>query len=156
MTPLRSLELRIPPPLLAAFIAACMGVCVWALDLRPSTFWMRLLTVAVFAGVGVAVIACGIQNLRHARTTLNPTDPSTTTQLVTEGVYSWSRNPMYVGLLVLLIVFARAFDSFVLYLGPLLFFLLIGRLQIQPEERALAEKFGEDYAKYKSNVRRWL
>lgn len=153
---LRILELRIPPPVLAVVVAICMGAWLLASGLRPNPYWLRILTVLVFTGMGVVTIAGAIQNLRHAKTSLDPTNPSSTTRLVTEGAYSWSRNPMYLGLLILLLSFARAFDSFGLYLGPLLFFILVGRLQIQPEESALSEKFGEEYLRYKSNVRRWV
>jgi protein-S-isoprenylcysteine O-methyltransferase Ste14 len=153
---LRSLEVKVAPLILALLTAVCMGAWLWGGELRPNSYWLRILTVLVMAGTGLAVIACTIQNLLHAQTLFNRTDPTSAAPLVTQGAYSWSRNPMYVGLLVLLLAIARAFDSFPLYLGPLLFFLWLDRLEIPKEERELRERFGDEYAKYTSEVRRWL
>ncbi len=88
--------------------------------------------------------------------TINPTKPGSTSSIVTGGVYRVTRNPMYVGLALLLAGFA-------LYLGNALGFLTLpavvlylGRFQIGPEERVLAAKFGAAYDDYRSRVRRWL
>jgi protein-S-isoprenylcysteine O-methyltransferase Ste14 len=153
---LRDIELKPAPIALALTIAACMVGWLWAIGLRPNSLWMRILTVVTMAGMGLVVIAFAIQNLLHARTLLNQAVPQRTSYLVTEGVYSWSRNPMYLGLLMLLLAIARAFDSFAQYLGPLLFFVLVDRLQIPAEERALSKAFGDEYSTYMSKVRRWL
>jgi protein-S-isoprenylcysteine O-methyltransferase Ste14 len=153
---LRFFELKVPPPLTAAVVAILMAAWSWGNHLSIHPSMLRRLTVLVFLGMGVYVIVGAIQNLQHSKTTLSFVNPSSTTRLVTEGAYSWSRNPMYLGLLIVLMAFARAFDSLALWLGPLLFFAFVGRFQIHPEEQALMEKFGEEYSQYKSKVRRWV
>lgn len=89
-------------------------------------------------------------------TTPNPFKPGKTKHLVTDGFYRYSRNPMYLGLLMLL-------KSWAIYLGSLtpflilpLFILILTFSQIIPEEKILEEKFGQTYLDYKSKVRRWL
>ena len=91
-----------------------------------------------------------------SKTTVNPFKPEKAQTLVTTGMYQFSRNPMYLGLLLLLIGWA-------LYVGALsaillipLFILLITTMQIQPEEIILEEIFGQSYIEYKRNVRRWI
>jgi protein-S-isoprenylcysteine O-methyltransferase Ste14 len=82
--------------------------------------------------------------------------PETATALVCGGVYTVTRNPMYLGLLVLLIAWAVYLSSAWALLGPLAFAVYITRFQILPEERALGTLFGAEYAAYRARVRRWL
>ena len=109
----------------------------------------------VIAIAPVAPIAALIQ-FRRAYTTVNPHRPETTTTLVTSGVYAWTRNPMYLGLWVLLLGWAIKLGSLSPFAGPLLFPPLIQRVQIRPEEHALRMRFGEDFAQYCHRVNRWL
>jgi protein-S-isoprenylcysteine O-methyltransferase Ste14 len=153
---LRSLELKVAPLALAAVIAAGMGAWLWVSGLGPNLLWMRQLTVATLAGMSLYTIGCAVQNLLRAKALLKEPGASRTSYLVTEGAYSWSRNPMYLGILILLIALARAFDSFPAYLGPLLFFVLLDRILLPSEERELSKKFGGEYSDYMSKVRRWL
>jgi protein-S-isoprenylcysteine O-methyltransferase Ste14 len=67
-----------------------------------------------------------------------------------------SRNPMYLGVLTVLIAWAVLLSSAWALLGPLAFVLYINRFQIAPEEQVLSDKFGADYSAYQSRVRRWL
>ncbi len=108
------------------------------------------------AALGVAVALAAVLTFRRQRTTVNPLDPGATTAIVTSGVYRWSRNPMYLGLLAVLAAWA-------LYLGNAAAALLLpgfvaylGRFQIGPEERTLLARFGAPYAQYLARVRRWL
>ena len=75
---------------------------------------------------------------------------------MSSGVYRITRNPMYLGLLLILIAWAVFLSSAWLLLGPLTFVLYMNRFQIGPEERALSAMFGNSYAEYKARVRRWL
>ena len=92
----------------------------------------------------------------RAKTTVNPLRAERATSLVVTGLYRVSRNPMYLGLITLLIGWALLLGS----LGPL--FLIFGFervmvfAQIRPEEAALAAKFGNEYANYANRVHRWL
>jgi protein-S-isoprenylcysteine O-methyltransferase Ste14 len=92
----------------------------------------------------------------HARTTINPHDPSKTSVLVTWGIYRWTRNPMYLGLLLLLIGWAICLGSLSPFVMPPVFALILERVQILPEERLLRARFGDDYDQYCRIVGRWL
>ena len=93
---------------------------------------------------------------RRAQTTVNPYKPETATKLVTSGVFAWSRNPMYLGLLILLLGWAVKLGTLSPFLGPLLFIPLIRYAQIRPEEYAMRMRFVKDYDDYCQRVNRWL
>ncbi len=90
------------------------------------------------------------------RTTPNPMKPEFTTGLVTNGMYRFSRNPMYLGMLVMLIGFAVYLGQLTPFLILPAFYFLITEMQIKPEEEMLEQKFGKEYLEYKRRVRRWL
>ena len=154
--PMKSLELKIPPPAIAVLVAAAM----WALSrLTPSLqvpTGIRLLLAVAVALVGIGFSAAGVISFRRAKTTINPTKPQLTSSLVSSGIYTVTRNPMYVGLLFVLLALAIFLSSAWALLGPAAYFLYIGRFQIAPEERALTALFGAEYTAYLSKVRRWL
>ena len=117
---------------------------------------VRLLLVVGLAAVGAAFSLSGVLAFRHAKTTVNPLKPESSSSLVTTGVYKITRNPMYAGMLFLLFAWAVFLWSVWSLLGPLGFAAYMGRFQIAPEERVLAGLFGAEYAEYKARVRRWL
>ena len=153
---MRSLELRIPPPIFAALIALAM----WPLSTTlPKVFvatQVRVATAIAIALVGGAFSIAGALAFRRAKTTVSPLRPERTSSLVTRGVYRITRNPMYVGLLLGLLAWAAGLSSPVSLAGPVAFIMFINRFQIEPEEKALLAKFGPEYETYKSTVRRWL
>ena len=83
-------------------------------------------------------------------------DPSTASRLVTGGVFRISRNPMYLGLTLLLIGWAVWLGSASPWLIPPLFVTIVTLLQILPEEEALGQLFGQQYVEYRRDVARWL
>ncbi len=93
--------------------------------------------------------------LRNSKQLL-PLKPSDATALVTEGMYRYSRNPMYLGLLLWTIASTIWFGTWLGIIMNIIFIFLINFLQIIPEEEALLEIFGEEYEEYKKNVRRWI
>jgi len=116
--------------------------------------WSRL-GWCVMAYAPITPIRALIQ-FRRAQTTVNPHKPEDAMALVTTGVFAWTRNPMYLGLTVLLLGLAIKLGALSAFLGPLLFVPLIQRFQIRPEEHALRHKFGERYDQYCRRVNRWL
>jgi protein-S-isoprenylcysteine O-methyltransferase Ste14 len=150
------LELKIPPPAALVVIAGAMWVVSLAgpsLGLRDP---IRIVVAGAIALVGASINLFSVISFRRAKTTINPMKPENTSVLVTSGAYSFSRNPMYVGLLFVLVAWAVFLSSAWALAGPLLFVLYINRFQIAPEERVLAATFGTAYLAYKSSVRRWL
>ncbi len=150
------LDHKIPPPVVGALVAAGM----WgAAALGPQcsipsgpTLW----AVALLAATGVAFDLTGLLAFRAARTTINPLTPGKTSALVTGGVYRITRNPMYLGMALLLLAWAVYLCALLPFAGIAVFALYITRFQIAPEERALKRIFGEQYASYAARVRRWL
>ena len=153
---MNALELKVPPPMVALMTALGM----WAVSRLTLAFELdaalRTAVAVVIALIGGAFDVAGIAAFRRARTTLNPMKPEAASSLVTGGIYRVSRNPMYVGLLCLLVAWAAFLWAPWAILGPVLFVAYMNRFQIGPEERALMGAFGEEYARYKAAVRRWL
>lgn len=153
---MNSLELKIPPPIVAILICAAM----WALSLVPPflefPLFIRVLAALTIASVGSTFTIAGSLRFRKAKTTVNPMNPQAASSLVTTGIYKFTRNPMYVGLLLVVTGWAAFLCSLWAGVGPVAFALFITRFQIKPEERALAGLFGAEYNRYRSRVRRWL
>jgi protein-S-isoprenylcysteine O-methyltransferase Ste14 len=153
---MQALELKIPPPVVALLIAGVMwGIALIAPSIQVQGF-VRLAVAAAISLAGGVISLAGAISIRRAGTTVNSMKPGTTSSLVCSGIYRVTRNPMYVGLLFVLVAWAIFLSSAWALLGPLAFVPYLNRFQIAPEERALAAMFGADYAAYKSKVRRWL
>ncbi|RZF24987.1 isoprenylcysteine carboxylmethyltransferase family protein [Paraburkholderia sp. UYCP14C] len=147
---------RIPPPIVMLAAAALM----WALHRwLPLTHWIvppwnRFGSLPAVAGLATA--AAAIVRFRKVRTTTDPMDPGKASRLVTDGVFRISRNPMYLGLELLLIGWAVWLGSASPWLVPPLFAIVITVVQIIPEERALRQRFGDQYRSYQRRVARWI
>jgi protein-S-isoprenylcysteine O-methyltransferase Ste14 len=151
-----SLELRIPPLLVVAAAAALMWVVAhWFATARVNIFASGVVAAAL-ALLGVALAAAGVIEFRRAQTTTNPMDPSSTTTLVTGGVYRLTRNPMYLGFTFILLGWAAFLSNAATLLVVAGFMFYLTRFQIVPEERALERAFGADFRAYRAVVRRWL
>ena len=149
------LDLLIPPPLVALLAAAAMwGATLVAPSASGPSFRVPLAIVLAIAGL--ALSTSGRLAFRNAKTTANPLKPQAATSLVVAGIYKATRNPMYVGLALVLVGWAVFLWSAWALLGPVGFVAYIARFQIGPEERALGVLFGEEYSAYKSRVRPWL
>ena len=153
---MNTLELRIPPVVVFAAVALLMRLASWGLPAWHFTVPGRVFIAFAIAFAGWMVGLAGVMAFRHARTTVHPLKPSAATALVTSGIYTWSRNPMYLGLLLVLL----AWGLFLAHPVSLLlipgFVLYMNRFQIIPEERVLAASFGADFEAYRTQVRRWV
>ena len=153
---MNALEHKVPPPL----VAVAVGLIMWGLSLLGMGALPRnhLSTGAaiVIAVLGVAAAVFGNVSFRRAKTTVNPFKPETASSLVTSGIYRVTRNPMYLGMLLVLVGWAVFLANGLAVIAIALFPAYITRFQIKPEERALMALFGEQYASYSSRVRRWI
>jgi len=153
---MQSLEHRIPPPLVFLITAIVMGIVA---RLTPTTGalgkWQYELA-ALLAMTGLSFAAPAIAAFGRAKTTVNPIKIDTASTLVTSGIYSLTRNPMYVGLTALLLAWVIILAAPWALLGPAGFVLFITRFQIIPEERAMTGLFGPQYQAYRLRTRRWL
>ncbi len=149
------LELKIPPLILTLLCAFAMwAVALLAPGMRVALPGLNWLAAALATAGGLAALL-GVLAFRHAGTTVDPRVPAQANTLVVRGIYRRSRNPMYLGFLLVLLAWG-------LYLGHLLsllwlpgFVLYLNRFQIRPEERIMRQKFGTNYEKYTEQVRRW-
>ena len=151
-----SLELKVPPPLVMLDVALLMWLASLAV---PGLAWdmaARTVCAVVLGALGMGIAVAGVVSFIKARTTVNPLKPGAASSLVTTGLYRLSRNPMYLGDVVILIGWAVFLSNAVSFLLVSVFVLYINRFQIGPEEKALAGLFGAGYAVYQSRVRRWL
>lgn len=151
-----SLDTRVPP-LVVLLIA---GALAWLIArLIPQlTFAIPGLSIAglIIAALGVAVCGAGIFAFQRARTTVSPVDPSAATALVDTGIYRWTRNPMYLGMAILLLGWVIILGNPAGLLAIVAFMAYIEAFQIRPEERALKPLFGDAYVAYCGRVRRWI
>ena len=150
------LELKVPPDVVWLFVAALM----WLASMKtprlavPSAF--RLALAVVLTSAGVWTIVSARLALERAHTSWRPMTPGKTTSLVTSGVYGISRNPIYLGMLLVILGLAVALASPAALVLSALFVLFIDRFQIRPEERALSAILGQEYLDYVRRVRRWV
>ncbi len=150
------LRLKIPPPV----VGLTVGLTIYLLhQLTPSLIIEAAVLKYVayfFICIGIIIEFWSVWLFIRARTTVNPLKPEKSKALVASGMYKYTRNPMYLGMLLLLI-------GWTIWLGnpvglPMLFIFVwyLTQFQIKPEEQALAELFGEQYNDYMQRVRRWL
>jgi protein-S-isoprenylcysteine O-methyltransferase Ste14 len=145
--------IALPPLILAATIA---------LGLVLNFFWpASFLPLAITAPLGVLVIlgaialgVSAIQEMLAANTPLDVRKPST--EIVTSGVFQTSRNPIYLGMLILYIGIAILANSLWILILILPFAIILQKGVIEPEETYLEQKFGDRYLRYKAKVRRWI
>ena len=153
---MKFLELVLPPPLVWMVFA---GLAWWLGDLLPAlTFdWGSLKALAALCTLaGMAIAGAALFGFRKHHTTVNPHHPEKTRELVVDGVYRFSRNPMYLGLTLLLTGFCFWLGNPLGFLAVPPFIAYLTRFQVMPEERLLAARFGDSYTAYCHRVRRWI
>jgi protein-S-isoprenylcysteine O-methyltransferase Ste14 len=151
-----SLKLKIPPVVVALFTALLMWVVARFLPVGDVQLPARIFFAILFAAVGVGTSGLGVMAFRRARTTVNPTKPGAASFLVHSGIYSLTRNPMYLGFLLILCGWAILLSNTFVFPFLPMFIMYMNHFQIEPEERALAESFGAMFAGYTTRVRRWI
>ena len=150
------LDNRVPPLVVALVVAFLMRAASLA-GPRFRLGWSgSAFVAAALAAIGIAVAWAGVVTFRRHQTTVNPFQPANASTLVESGIYRRTRNPMYLGVTLVLLGYAAflAHPFALLLLG--LFPAYIRTFQIAPEERALDRLFGETDARYKERVPRWL
>nr|WP_286670578.1 isoprenylcysteine carboxylmethyltransferase family protein [Fodinibius salsisoli] len=113
-----------------------------------------LYVVLVLLGFGITFI--GVRTFRKQETTTHPQHPKKATALVQSGIYRYTRNPMYLGMLLMLFSGIFYFGNWMTIIVLPFFVWYMNIFQIIPEEQALQQKFGAPYQKYYAEVRRWI
>jgi protein-S-isoprenylcysteine O-methyltransferase Ste14 len=147
---------RIPPPV----YALCAAALIWLVNQNAPILrwipppWNKAGWVLMALGLGLDLYS--ILLFVRSRTTVNPMQPDRATRLVVSGVYRLSRNPMYLGLVLVLSGWAWLLGSPISFLAVWLFARILVIVQIGPEEIALRDRFGESYVAYCQSVNRWI
>ncbi len=153
---MNALELKVPPVAQVIVTAAAMyGVSKVLPALKFSLAGSTALAVGL-AVIGLSSGIMGVTQFKKAQTTPNPQALEKVSSLVTSGIYNYSRNPMYLGLVLMLLAWALYLSHLLAFVLVPVFILYITRFQIQPEERMMSRKFGKSYQAYLSKVRRWI
>lgn len=107
-------------------------------------------------GMAAIIDFWALLSFRRKKTTIDPRYPHKTSSIVTGGIYNHTRNPMYLGLVLILSAISIYFAAFFSFFVIAAFILYMNTFQIKPEEEALEKQFGEEYISYKASVRRWI
>jgi len=152
----QALELKIPPVVLVFITAVLMWVLASVVPNPGFAFPAAPVVAVMLASAGALVSLSGVLEFRSAGTTADPRAPNQSVSLVTRGVYRVSRNPMYLGLFLVLCAWGIYLANIpALVLLPA-FALYMNKFQIGPEEQHMRAKFGEEFQRYAERVRRWV
>jgi len=142
---------RIPPPLIAML---CVLIIFLSKSIFPSFVFSYKLQLGIFVStIGFLLLIVSIKSFIDSKTTINPLNLKKSTYLVTSGVFRFSRNPMYLGMLLFLLGTAIILNIIGGLIISILFIFYMNFFQIIPEEKALENLFGKNYRK---TVRRWI
>ena len=145
---------KIPPPIVAF-------ICGLAIYLSKSFFnqfynFNNNIISLFLVILGLAIFLSAIKSFRRQKTTVNPLKPRQASSLVTSGIFKFSRNPMYLGMLIVLLSISFKFNLIGGIITSLFFFVFITKFQIIPEEVAMNELFGDQFIDYTKKTRRWV
>jgi len=148
------METKIPPPI----VTLVFGLSIYfsrgifqVVEIKYSFYFGILLLV-----LGFVILISAVRLFRKDKTTVNPLSPEQATKLVTDGIFKYSRNPMYLGMALVLGSIAVFFNLIGGIILVALFCAYITKFQILPEERAMRDLFSDDFDKYSKVTRRWI
>ena len=145
---------KIPPPLLVMILVISNYFSSKKIDLihLPN---QKLISIIILL-IGMLILINPIFGFIKSKTTINPIKFKKVSKLITSGIYKYSRNPMYLGLLMIVISTSIFYMNIFSILTPFFFYCWINKFQIKREEIFLTEKFGKEYILYKTKTRRWI
>jgi protein-S-isoprenylcysteine O-methyltransferase Ste14 len=145
---------KIPPPVVTLFF----GLCIYSSQEYFPEYNLKFLTIVsyIFYFAGLSILTLAVSLFKKQNTTVNPIKIENASFLVTSGIFEYSRNPMYLGMVLILLGLALMFNLIGGTLFTLLFTIYITKFQIRPEEEVMERLFREDFLRYKQNVRMWL
>ena len=145
---------KIPPPIITLICG--LGI-YFSRPLFPKYNYISTdIIAASFLLLGIITLITAVLSFRRQSTTVNPLQPEKASSLVVSGIFKYSRNPMYLGMLLILISMTIKFN----FIGGILmiftFIAFITKFQIIPEETVLERLFGKEFIRYKKKTRRWI
>ncbi|NNK76980.1 MAG: isoprenylcysteine carboxylmethyltransferase family protein [Maribacter sp.] len=150
------MRLKLPPVLIFLLFSIVMFLLARFLPFGDFQFFGRNNLVLFLIGMAVLIAIISLSQFFSRKTTIDTRTPFKTTKLVTRGIYKYSRNPMYLAILLVLLAWGlwlgNAFNTLVAagFVG------YMNKFQIKPEEEALTTIFGKEYQQYCTQVRRWF
>ena len=146
--------LKIPPPLLVLILVVSNYFSSKKIDLilLPN----QDITAIIIFLIGMLILINPIFKFIKSKTTIDPIKFKKVNKLITSGIYRYSRNPMYLGLLILVTSTSIFYLNIFTITTPVFFYFWINRFQIKREEIFLTKKFGKEYLLYKTKTRRWI
>ena len=148
------MKTKIPPPIITLICIVLNYLSTYLIN--PIKFPNTKIISGLIFLLGLFTAIFAILLFKKDKTTVNPIDPEETTTLVTTGIFSITRNPMYLGLFFLISSTVLFFGSWLGIIILVIFVWYINKFQIIPEEQAMEKLFGKKYNEYKKNVRRWI
>ena len=150
------MALKLPPAIVFILFAGFMYLLATYLPVGYFEFYGRLLLVKILLGAAILIGTISLFQFLRAKTSIDPLNPSKAQKLVTSGLYNYSRNPMYLTMLLILLAWGLWLGNAFNTVTAALFVAYMNRFQIIPEEEALKKKFDKDFEKYMIKVRRWF
>lgn len=147
-----ALNNKIPPPIILLFHGIALWLVVGTAQLTSSSALLGGVTTIL----GIGVCLSGVWCFHQRQTTVNPLVLDKTSYLVKEGIFQWTRNPMYLGMLIVLMGWGLMLNNLLTLLFMSSFVAYLTRFQIRPEENALKKRFGAHFEAYCQQVNRWL
>jgi protein-S-isoprenylcysteine O-methyltransferase Ste14 len=148
------MKTKIPPPIIALTCIVINYLSTYLIN--PIKFANIEIIGILILLVGLVTAMLAIFLFKKVKTTVNPINPEEATTLVTTGIFSVTRNPMYLGLFFVICSTVFFFGSWCGIIILTLFVWYINKFQIIPEEEAMEKLFGDKYNEYRQNVRRWI
>lgn len=145
--------IALPPLILAGTVALGLVLnFIWPAKFLPRALAVPLGILVILGAVGLGILA--VREMFAAHTALDVRKPST--EIVTSGIFQKSRNPIYLGMVLLCVGIAVLVDSLWILILALPLAVILQKGVIEREETYLERKFGEKYLRYKASVRRWI
>ena len=146
-----NLDTKIPPPIVTIIILSI----IYLFDLNEYNLNTDIISIITLF-IGLIFIISAVIQFINRKTTVNPTKPHKTSALVITGTYKITRNPMYLGMLLILLSISFKFNLIGGIVLTMLFAGYITKFQIIPEEIVMNKLFGDEFEKYKNKTRRWI
>ncbi|MFS4457128.1 methyltransferase family protein [Maribacter sp. 2304DJ31-5] len=150
------MELKLPPVVVFLVFGAVMYLLGTFMPFGLFDFFGRMVLSKTLLGMAMIIIFIAIVQFKKAKTTTDPSNLSKVSRLVTTGIYQFSRNPMYLAMLLILLALGLKLGNAFNALTAAGFVAYMNRFQIIPEENTLLNKFGKEYKLYCTLVRRWF
>ena len=151
-----TLELKVPPLAAPATVSGALWLAAPAVLLCTITLPWRSSFALILYAVGSAIVLAGMLTFFRMKTTVNPLTPEATTRMVTSGIYRFTRNPMYLGFLLILVGWAIALSNLLAVAWLPLFVLYMNSFSNSPRGTSLGLQIPEAFTLYQHSVRRWI